>query len=112
MKCPICKYCGRECEKVSDKFQEDILPRWYQCSNMCNVAYLALGNFIKIISLHTDLNNRTYGIDLNYDKNQTIIYCFPGIFLPSELVTTIPGIIENLTPQNIKEKIKVYLTFI
>ncbi len=112
MKNILCKYCGYECERVSDRIQdEDIIPRWFQCS-ICDVSYFALGRLIKIISLHADINDKMYCVDLNYDKNETIIYNFPGDFKPSELVANISGITESITPQNIKEKIKVYLTFI
>jgi hypothetical protein len=97
----ICHYCNKQTDYPEDEYHN-------HCST-CNVDYLntEFRNDSKVaVNLNAEINGKKYTLQLRpyHPTAPARIICdFETINL-----STIP----NVTPQNIKEKLKLYLTFL
>lgn len=98
-----CLYCKSDCYL---KNNNSIFDTWI-CDNhkSCRVSYYYKEIDIQLISF--DL--KEYAIDVDLKDKETDIY--RSINDNQEYVVTLPYVPSNLTPENIENKIKMFLAF-
>lgn len=104
MNCPFCQNLAIEIEKRVNYTR-------YWCGECTYPTILDQDNEGNLLRYHINLPN-DYSIRVSY-KTQTVRIYFQKDFhgITSALVT-INHVIPNITPDNAKEKLKTYLTFL
>jgi hypothetical protein len=106
-----CTFCQKPC-RIVEMIPEEFISAWMDCDS-CNVSFEIKGNNkCRRTRFHVELKNLPYCLDLLHDRETTQILLLPPD--PDEtviIVVTLPYLIDNLYPSNVKEKIKTYIMF-
>jgi hypothetical protein len=89
-----CTFCNKLCNKISDI--------WHQC-RACNTDFHPHATII-----YTYINNNNYSVKIH--KSGSIKLTISSAYKDPIITLNHGG--ENITPQNVKEKLKLYLTFL
>ena len=103
----ICKYCNKSCRANVGR------PKRSRCKD-CNVSYYDWsheGTFNEkdtVVNVHTEINGKDYFVQYRpYDKKLPCRIVCSGYDDDINFTFAL-----NITPSNIEEKLKLYLTFL
>jgi hypothetical protein len=88
-----CQFCNKLCNIISDT--------WYQCQT-CNTDFHP-----HAIVIYTHINDKPYSVKLH--KSGPIKLSISSAYQDPMITLADGG--ENITPQNVNEKLKLYLLF-
>lgn len=94
-----CHYCQKECKTIS-------LGSSYECKS-CNVSYYHTN-----VNLHCELNGKEYIMQFRYTPtNHPAAIIMKELYrsYPIEEVLTFTKMPSDITPSNVRDKIKLYL---
>lgn len=106
-----CLYCQKEM-KIRDPSNGTF---WWECTP-CDVIYVLGENkaYVYLNGYKTEDGGR-YSITLKLDKEETIVGYYSPVTSfdsrPGTILMKLPIIVKNVTPANLKEKIRTLLTF-
>lgn len=117
----ICHFCQQSCKRRKTKMSKN---RYWHICKTCNVGHLvSLQGVLFITDLELKVDPNRYHVSIDYDSNQSNIeYWTPENWVSDrtgkkytryivQKLLTLDFCIKDLTPLNIKDKIKTYLLF-
>lgn len=113
-KCHFCRdYCFRITRGYNPKLQET-----YRC-NYCKIEYVLQDNKVHIIEFAAKIKNKYYCLEIMCNNNKTYLKEIEldsdegrTYTLDNKIILELNTIPQNISPINIEDKIKTYLTFI
>jgi hypothetical protein len=104
-----CTHCALELTHQGQNTLDD----WWSCSK-CRMFYCynIVNDFLSEVRFESKMTRGTYVLCLRYISKETRIIKLP--VQPNDTLVDIyciPEIVQGITPQNIKDKIKTYLVF-
>jgi len=104
-----CTYCNLELYRQGHNTLED----WWSCSR-CRMFYCynTVNDFLSEVRFETKMSRGTYVLCLRYISKETRIIKLPS--KPNDTmidIYRIPEIVQGITPDNVKDKIRTYLVF-
>ena len=101
------------CHSDLDHQGQNTLDDWWSCFT-CRIFYCynIVNDFLSEVRFESKMSRGTYVLCLRYISQETRIIKMPAE--PDDTmidIYCIPGIVQGITPQNIKDKIRTYLVF-